>query len=139
MRLSLGLDYNFSDGLYGYLEYHFNSPGAADAQDYLQAASGPAYSEGGDYLLGRHYLGLGATYSITPLLPASAELLVNLNDLSAVLSMSLEYNVRENIYIGGGCTLGLGRNPLLNNGDIEYRSEFGAYPNLFYTVVKAYF
>jgi hypothetical protein len=136
VRLSLGLDYNFSDGLYGYLEYHFNSPGAADARDYRQAESGPAYVEGGDYLLGRHYLSLGATYSITPLLPASAELLMNLNDFSAALSMSLEYNVGENTYIGGGCTLGLGRNPRSSG---EYRSEFGAYPILFYTVVKVYF
>jgi hypothetical protein len=140
VRLSLGLDYNLSGNLYGYLEYHFNSPGAAEAGGYLHAEGAPAYVEGGDYLLGRHYLDLGATYSITPLLPASAQLLMNLNDFSAVLSVSLEYNVRENIYIGGGCTLGLGRNPVLSGGEIqEYRSEFGAYPNLFYTAVKVYF
>jgi hypothetical protein len=140
LRLSTGLDYNFSGDLYAYLEYHLNSPGEKDAADYLQLAAEPAYGKGGDYLLGRHYLSLGATYQLTPLLPASALVMLNLNDLSVMLSLSLEYNIKENIYLEGGCTLGLGGNPLLGGGEpVEYRSEFGAYPNLAYTAVKLYF
>ena len=140
LRLSVGLDYNFSDGLYTYLEYHFNSPGGTSAKDYLQLAEDPDYIEGSTYLLGRHYLSLGATYQIAPLLPASGFVLVNLTDPSVVLSLSLEYNIKENLYLEGGCTLGFGENPLVSGGEpIEYRSEFGAYPNLVYTAVKLYF
>jgi hypothetical protein len=66
--------------------------------------------------------------------------LVNLTDPSVVLSLSLEYNIKENVYLESGCTLGFGENPLVSGGEpIEYRSEFGAYPNLVYTAVKLYF
>lgn len=140
LRLSAGLDYNFSGGLYTYLELHFNSPGRTDPGEYLQLLDDPAYTTGGTYLLGRYYLGLGASYPLTPLLPATGLVLVNLSDPSLVVSLSLEYNVRENIYIEGGCTLGLGENPVVSGGDpVEYRSEFGAYPNAVYTAVKLYF
>jgi hypothetical protein len=140
LRLSAGMDYNFSGGLYTYLEYHFNSAGQSAAADYMQLENTPAYVDGGVYLLGRHYLGLGATYPINPLLPASALVLVNLTDPSAVISLSLEYNIKENVYVEGGCVLGLGRNPVLSGGEpVEYRSEFGVYPNTVYTAVKMYF
>jgi hypothetical protein len=142
--VSVGADYNFAWGLYGYLEYHFNSAGSADPQGYLElvqdAAAHPAYSEGNVYLLGRHYLSLGGTYPLTPLLPVSFLLMVNLSDLSAGLSLSADYNIRENIYLTGGLFLGLGPGPQLARGlPVRYRSEFGAYPNLFYTAVKVYF
>ncbi|MBN2551842.1 MAG: hypothetical protein JXB06_03685 [Spirochaetales bacterium] len=140
LRLSAGLDYNFSCGLYTYLELHFNSPGRTDAGEYLQLLDDPAYSRGGTYLLGRYYLGLGATYPLTPLLPATGLVLANLSDPSLVVSLSLEYNIKENVYLEAGCTLGLGENPVVSGGvPVEYRSEFGAYPNAVYTAVKLYF
>lgn len=140
LRLSAGVDYNFSGGLYTYLEAHYNSPGALAAADYAQLQDDPAYTDGGDYLLGRYYLGLGATYPVSPLLPVSALVLVNLTDPSAVISLSVEYNIKENVYWEGGCTFGLGRNPVLAGFDLaEYRSEFGVYPNTVYTAVKLYF
>lgn len=140
LRLSAGLDYTFANGFYTYLEYHLNSAGQSDAADYLQLVTEPAYSDGGVYLLGRHYLGLGATYPLTPLLPASGLVLVNLNDLSVFITLSLEYNIKENVYVETGCALGLGENPLLAGGvPVEYRTEFGVYPNTIYTAVKLYF
>jgi hypothetical protein len=140
LQVSAGADYNFSAGLYGYLEYHFNSAGGAEASDYLALEDDPAYTEGASYLLGRHYLALGATYQLTPLLPASGLVLVNLNDPSLLLTLSLEYNIKENVYVEGGCTLGFGGDPLLSGGiPVEYRSEFGLYPNTVYAAVKLYF
>jgi hypothetical protein len=140
LRLSAGLDYNFSGGLYTYLEAHYNSPGAIDAADYAQLLNEPAYTDGGVYLLGRYYLGLGATYPAGALLPVSALVLVNLTDPSAVISLSVEYNIKENVYWEWGCALGLGRNPVLAGSELaEYRSEFGVYPNTVYTAVKMYF
>jgi hypothetical protein len=142
--VSVGADYNFAWGLYGYLEYHFNSAGSGDPQGYLDRlqhpAAHPAYSEGNVYLLGRHYLSLGGTYPLTTLLPVSFLLMVNLSDPSAGLSLSVDYNIRENLYLTGGLFLGLGPQPELQGGlPVRYRSEFGAYPNFFYTAVKVYF
>jgi hypothetical protein len=65
---------------------------------------------------------------------------MNLNDLSAVVSLTLEYNVKENVYVEGGCSLGFGENPVLLGGEpVEYRSEFGFYPNSAHAAVKIYF
>jgi hypothetical protein len=142
--VSAGVDYNFKGGLYGYLEYYFNSAVVNDPHDYLDIllnpGDHPAYSEGNVYLLGRHYLCLGGSYSVTPLLPVSCLLMVNLNDLSADLSISAEYNIRENFYLAGGVFLGLGPKPDVQGAlPVRYKSEFGAYPDLIYTAVKAYF
>ena len=106
----------------------------------LDPAGYPAYAEGNVYLLGRHYLSVGGTYPLTPLLPLSFLLTVNLRDPSAGVSLGLEYNIRENLYVSGGLFAGLGPDPELSGGlPIAYRSEFGAYPTLLYTAVKAYF
>lgn len=140
VSLSVGVDRNIVADLYAYLEYHFNSAGEADPDDYLEAGGTPAYTEGNLYLLGRHYVGVGGTYNVSPLLPASALVLVNLNDLSVELSLSAEYNFKENVYVGGGVFLGLGPEPeTLGGVPIRYRSEFGAYPQVIYTEVKLYF
>jgi hypothetical protein len=144
------MDYNFGPKLYGYAEYHFNSAGRADPQDYAglyadmrqRPSEVPAYSEGGTYLAGRHYAGLGGTYTLTPLLPLSGLVLVNVQDLSANLSLSAEYNFTENVYLEAGAYLGIGREPELVSQVpyvTEYESEFGAYPQLFYTSVNIYF
>jgi hypothetical protein len=66
--------------------------------------------------------------------------LVNLTDPSLVLNLTLEYDIKENVYVEGGCTLGFGENPeLLGVDPVAYRSEFGFYPNVIYTAVKLYF
>jgi hypothetical protein len=140
LSLSLGLDYNLSSDLYGYLEYHYNSAGNNRPRKYLEAQTEPAYTEGNIYLLGRHYVSVGGSYNLGPLLPLTGLLMVNLNDFSAEISLSLEYNIKENVYISGGCNLGLGANPeVVGGGIVEYESEFGAYPNLIYSAVKIYF
>jgi hypothetical protein len=147
LTVSAGLDYNFTGTLYGYAEYHYNGAGAAQATDYptpaeisLAPADYPAYTEGSVELLGRHYLSAGGTYQITPLLPLSLMAMVNLQDPSANISLSAEYNVTEGVYLTGGCYLGVGRKPETAMGSIsEYRSEFGASPMLFYSGMKVYF
>jgi hypothetical protein len=144
VRISVGADYNFTADFYGYAEYHFNSAGKNNPRDYLDIILNPddhpAYSQGNVYLLGMHYLSLGGTYTKLPLIPISFLLMVNLNDLSADFSVSADYNIKENIYIEGGFFVGLGPGPSLQDGQpTRYRSEFGAYPDAFYTAVKVYF
>ena len=143
-RASAGMDYNFSGKLYGFFEYHFNSAGGKKSIDYTEVFNKVAFTEGAVYLMGQHYLNLGVTYQVTPLIPFTGIVIVNANDGSITLSPSLEYNIAENIYISGGAYLGIGKKPDLMPGIdtvavFRFHSEFGAYPAMFYTSFRIYF
>ncbi|MDZ7794338.1 MAG: hypothetical protein U5P10_11805 [Spirochaetia bacterium] len=122
--VSAGIDYNFGPKLYGYAEYHFNSPGKNDPSNYT------AYTEGSIYLQGRHYAAIGGTYQLTPLIPVSGMVLMNITDISANFSLNIDYNFTKDVYISGGCYLGAGE---------SQSTEFAAYPDLYYVSVKLYF
>ncbi len=134
-RLSAGLDYSFSGKTYGFIEYHFNGAGASQPDDYLREFTKTAYQDGAVYLMGRHYLIPGVTYQLTPLIVLSGEMLFNLTDPSLYLAPQIEYNISENIYIGGGSYLGIGKSPK----GFELQSEFGSYPNTYFTSFRIYF
>ncbi len=143
-RSSLGLDYNLSSKTYGFVEYHFNSAGGSRPEDYLRLFGTSAYQDGSVYLLGRHYLNLGSTVQLSPLLPFTGLLILNLSDGSLILSPSIEYNIAENIYLAGGAYLGLGRRPEIVMGPLNpqprvLHSEFGAYPDMLFTSFRVYF
>lgn len=139
-RLSLGLDYNFNDRIYGYCEYHINSPGSTDTDNYQSLYADNAYSEGSVYLLGKHYLSAGMTYQLHPLIPFSVFAIYNISDKSMIISPSLEYNISENIYLSFGAFLSSGKGIQLANIDtMNLRSEFGSYPNLIFTAFRIYF
>ncbi|MEN8154081.1 MAG: hypothetical protein ABFR75_08660 [Acidobacteriota bacterium] len=139
-RLSVGVDYNFSSRLYSYLEYHYNSPGSDDSNNYLISFSKNSYIEGSVYLMGKHYISAGLTYQLHPLLPFSGFAIYNLSDNSVILSPSFEYNIKENIYISMGAFLSAGKKMrVAENNDLIMRSEFGSYPNLIYSSFRIYF
>lgn len=144
-NVTAGMDYNFGPKFYGYAEYHFNSAGKSDPDEYLRLEQNPeeqtAYTEGAVYLRGQQYMGIGGTYQLSPLVPLNGMVLLNLNDLSAHLSLNFDYNFTENVYISGGGIVGLGSLPELDGGGnlISYESEFGAAPDLYYVAVKLYF
>jgi hypothetical protein len=143
-RCSLGLDYSLRNGTYLFGEYHYNQAGAADSEDYLQLFQGIPFTEGAVYFLGEHYLIAGIVKQITPLIIANGELLANLYDRSLLFAPSVEYNIAENIYLAGGGYLGLGSEPgfeLTDSGSYvpELRSEFGAYPDIYFLSFRVYF
>jgi hypothetical protein len=143
-RSSLGLDYNLSSKTYGFAEYHYNSAGGSRPEDYIRLFGTSAYRDGSVYLLGRHYLNIGATVQVSPLLPFTGLLILNLSDGSLMLSPSLEYNIAENIYLAGGAYLGLGKRPEIVAGMLDstprvLHSEFGAYPDMLFTSFRVYF
>ncbi|MBN2586679.1 MAG: hypothetical protein JXR55_05255, partial [Candidatus Fermentibacteraceae bacterium] len=81
--LSAGFDRSwFQATLYGYLEYHYSSPGAAGTADYEEVSGSAAVAGGGVYLLGRHYICPGLSWNPAPLWNVSASSLVNLMDCS---------------------------------------------------------
>ncbi|MDQ1354171.1 MAG: hypothetical protein QG657_4480 [Acidobacteriota bacterium] len=144
LRTSIGMDYNFSGRCYGYFEYHYNSAGMRKPADYTEVFRTVAFQEGAVYLMGKHYLDLGVTYQVTPLIPFSGLVIVNFTDGSLIFSPNLEYNIAENIYLSFGAYLGIGKGPWLvdispNTKITRYYSEFGAYPAMVYTSFRVYF
>jgi hypothetical protein len=143
-RASVGMDTNLNSKTYGFFEYHFNSPGENQPDRYLTLIPTSAYKDGSVYLLGKHYLNLGCIYQLTPLMPFTAMVILNLNDWSVILSPSFEYNIAENIYLAAGAYIGIGKSPEMaidasNSIPSRYRSEFGAYPDMIYTSFRIYF
>lgn len=146
LRASAGLDYNFSARVYGFAEYHFSSAGSRRPEAYLASVPTTPYRDGSVYLLGRHYLSVGSTYQITPLLPFTGLVIANLGDPSFVVAPSVEYNISQDIYLGAGAYAGVGRRPEIvgippapNPQPNLLHSEFGSYPDLVYVSFRVYF
>jgi hypothetical protein len=142
--VSSGIDYSFGGSAYGFLEYHFNGAGFSDVAEYASAVSQSAYSEGAVYLLGRHYVTPGLSYQLSPLLTGTTEVMANLSDLSFSFSPHLEYSVAEDVYLAVGAHIGIGDSPLPTAVEglpprFEFKSEFGTYPNMYYTSFTLYF
>ena len=138
LRTSIGLDYSFGGETYAFIEYHFNGAGAKRPQNYLTNLDEAAYTRGGVYLLGRHYLAPGVTHQLTPLISFSGQILFNLSDPSMWVAPQIDYNVAEDIHLSIGGFVSIGRRP--KNGDSpEFQSEFGSYPNLFFSSFRVYF
>ncbi len=139
-RFSLGFDYNFSDKIYSYIEYHYNSPGMENADDYITGLTGNAYGEGSVYLLGKRYISLGIGYKLHPLVPFNGFIMYNLSDNSIIFAPVVEYNVSENIYVSAGAYIGIGKAPVCTeNNVVSLRSEFGSYPDMIFTSFRIYF
>ena len=139
LRASVGLDYSFAGRAYGFIEYHFSGAGAGEPEDYLDNLSEPAYTDGAVYLLGRHYLAPGLTFQITPLISLGGVLLSNISDPSVFPSLRIEYNFAQDIYISAGGFIGIGKRPETEDEELEFRSEFGGYPTLFFSSFRIYF
>jgi hypothetical protein len=112
------------------MEYHWNQAGTGDSDEYLNRLSAIAYTEGATYLMGRHYLIPGVTYQITPLITFDSQVLLNLMDPSAFLLPKVEYNIAQDIYIAIGALMGFGG---------VSSSEFGEYPDIYYSSFRIYF
>jgi hypothetical protein len=143
-RVSFGLDYSPSSTTYGFIEYHFSSAGAGRPEDYIGLLGTTPYQDGAVYLLGRHYLNFGTTIQLSPLVPFTGLVVLNLSDMSVVFAPQLEYNIAENIYLAGGAYIGFGKRPETIPASIEFpsrlfHSEFGAYPGMIFTSFRVYF
>ena len=135
--LSTGYDRSWLNAaLYGFLEYHFSSPGTDDPDNYPEIRAGNAFQSGGIYLLGKHYLSPGASWTITPLLSCTGQALINLTDASAYLSITSEYSISQNAVMNAGLSRGLGSVPDDTAGDAG--SEFGTWPG-YYSLSAGYY
>jgi hypothetical protein len=139
LRASIGLDYSFGGVAYGFIEYHFSGAGARAPEDYLANLTQPAYTDGGVYLMGKHYFVPGLTCQITPLISLSTVILSNTSDSSVFPSVQIEYNFAQDIYLSAGGFIGIGKRPETEDEETQFRSEFGGYPTLFFSSFRIYF
>ncbi len=138
LRTSIGLDYSFGGETYTFIEYHFNGAGAKDPENFLTNLEQPAYTRGGVFLLGTHYLAPGLLYQLTPLISLSGQILLNLSDPSTWVAPQISYNIAEDIHLSVGGFVSIGKRP--KNGDsLQLQSEFGTYPSLFFSSFSVYF
>ena len=138
LRTSFGLDYSFSGETYAFIEYHFNGAGTDKPDNYLTNLDRSAYTRGGVYLLGVHYLAPGISHQLTPLISISGQMLFNLSDPSTWIAPQIAYNIAEDIHLSVGGFISLGKRP--KDGDLtQLQSEFGSYPNLFFSSFRVYF
>ncbi|NOQ22177.1 MAG: hypothetical protein GQ565_05965 [Candidatus Aegiribacteria sp.] len=136
--LSTGYDRSWMNAaLYGFLEYHFSSPGTDDPEYYPDILAGSACRNGGIYLLGKHYLSPGTSWAVTPLLNFTGQALVNLTDGSACLSITSEYSISQNTVINAGISRGLGS--ISNDPAGDAGSEFGTWPGYYFLSAGYYF
>ena len=138
LRTSVGLDYSFGGETYAFIEYHFNGAGARKPENYLTNLERPAYTRGSVYLLGTHYLAPGVTHQVTPLIGISGQILLNLSDPSTWVAPQVAYNIAEDIHLSIGGFVSIGKRPK-NSESPELQSEFGSYPNLFFSSFRVYF
>lgn len=138
LRTSVGFDYSFGGETYAFIEYHLNGAGTQKPENFLTNLEKPAYTRGGVYLLGVHYLAPGVTHQLTPLISLSGQMLFNLSDPSTWIAPQIAYNVAEDIHLSLGGFISIGKRP--KNGDsTQLQSEFGSYPNLFFSSFRVYF
>ncbi len=138
LRTSVGLDYSFAGETYGFIEYHYNGAGVEKPENFLTNLTQPAYTHGGVYLLGVHYIAPGFTHQLTPLISFSGQLLFNLSDPSAWIAPQIAYNIAEDIHLSIGSFFSFGKRPK-NDDPTGFQSEFGAYPNFFFSSFRVYF
>ncbi len=115
------------------VEYLYN--GAGDPDDYYTAYLRRAY--GGSLSLGRQIIGVTATYEFSPLINGRLAALHSLSDQSAQLQPVIIRSLTDNSDAVFGATLDFGHRPAADPiTGIRLRSEFGTYPNYFFSQYK---
>lgn len=140
LRTSTGVDYAFTENIFGMVEYHYNGAGSDEPRDYLTLFETTPYRRGGVFLLGKHYLMPSLSVQASPLWSIGLQAIVNLNDNSAFSSIAAEFNVAENFYMDFGLYLFKGDNLTTSPiGMPLFGSEYGANPHTLYTSLRWYF
>jgi len=88
--------YRFDAGPILLAEYLYNGAGAAHPQDYPAAWQSAAYREGLSFFAGRHYLLLGPSWEVHPLVKLEGLLIANLADGSFLLRPLVDLSLSDN-------------------------------------------
>ncbi len=115
--------------------------GTTDTRSYLAFQQTDRFLRGELWLAGHLYAGVSLSQEITPLVRASALVLANLLDPSALLMGSVGWSVAANADFAAGVQLGVGERPdeEVPNPLYSGRSEFGIVPVIGFVQVGVYF
>jgi hypothetical protein len=139
-RVSLGLDYSFNESTFASVEYHYNGAGSDDVATYLTQINQIPYSQGGVFFLGENYIIPALSIQLSPLTTVGIQGVFNLDDHSTYLSASLNYNVKEDLYIGLGYYHFSGKKlSLTTTGSPVLNSEYGSTPITYLSVSATIF
>ena len=138
----LGASYTFNvgNGLTLLGEYHYSGFGIEDPEDAARILAADAalqkrFLRGDTQTLGRHNLGLQATYPISEALSAAFLVLTGLKDGSGLLSPSAVWDVRRNVTFLAGAFAPWGPGP----SEGVLRSEYGGTPWSLFLQANVYF
>lgn len=124
-RLMLGWDYAFANTLTLTAEFYYDGSGSRSAASYDVAG----LAAGRRQTLATRYLGLYASYELTPLLKSTNWLVANIDDGSIYLSPRLTYSLRGDVDLAIGAQLHAG----------SARSEFGSRRHLWFAYAQWFF
>ncbi len=134
-RAVLGADYRPTGTTTLNLEAYYQGNGASSVDGYLDRFTDPRVARGEIWALGQAYAALAVMQELTPTLHGSLAALANLQDGSGLLLPSLDVSVSDEVAWTSGAYLGVGEPP---DGD-GLQSEFGLYPSMVFTQMRAYF
>ena len=119
--------YRFDNGLILLTEYLYNGSGTTDPTEYPLVAVSAPLLEGLSFLLGRHYLLLGPSYDLHPLVTASGLFIYNIGDNSSLLRPQLAVSLADNLQLDLFWAFTVGDKPHSDpqTGQLIIRSEFG--------------
>ena len=142
LRATWGGSAQLDSGLMVTLEGHYSGPG--HRVPYAQSLSSTALSRqaGEVFLLGRWYAALALGYAPGLLTQLGLAYIQNLTDGSGLLTTTLSYELAQEVTLGLGALLPVGRRPQADPGQVSgvrLRSELGAAPALLFTEVRLVF
>jgi hypothetical protein len=137
-RMTLGIDRLGGEFMLSG-EYHFNGVGEERPSEYGQVLEDPRFTRGESYYLGRHYLGaVGLWTPGNDRLSLTVSAMANLQDSSTMFTPIITYDFGQETRMSLGGLVSFG-NPPEVEAVPNFRSEYGAYGDLFFTRVSIYF
>lgn len=121
----LGADYQFTDKLYGMLEYYHNGQGSLDRSNYDLIG----LYEGTILNLAKDYFVVSGSYQLTPLITVTLSSNSNFNDGSGYFAGTIDYSASDNTSISLGT--------LYTYGGTQ--TEYWYYPQAYYLKLNSYF
>jgi hypothetical protein len=104
--------YRFENGLNFQVEYLYNGAGVNDPNAYATVLSSAFTMEGLNYLMGKHYLLMGPSYELHPLVELEGLVLWNLKDSSFFIRPLVDISLAENLDLQIFWAFNVGEKPI---------------------------
>ncbi len=140
LRGTVGVDTRFTVSgrdLYVVIEYQHDDFGASRSDELASVVFSEPFARGELQVLGQDVAALQGVYQVHPLLAADLLVLVNLNDVSALLGPGASYSASSEVTLRAGLFLGLG--DAEPGAPVQLPSEFGIVPAILYLSGSAFF